>query len=135
MNTARWSFGLCRRAGMSLEEAQKLIQRRRPQAVPIPAFVDMLKEYEQNCRSLGAISDKKKVAAARTMGAGPPRPRGANVGPQLPTAATAADITSETEVTRKDESTAGTCPPSTTKHTHNNNNNNNNNALKNEGTD
>ena len=104
---------------MSLEEAQKLVQRRRPQAVPIPAFVEMLKEYEQDCRVLGIISDKKKVATARGVVAGPPckRPRLGNVGPQLPTAATAAGISSKPVVASRDESTVSAGPPSTTETT------------------
>ena len=78
---------------MTLNEAQRLVERRRPQAAPIPAFMEMLQEYEQTCRAVGAIaasSDEPKVSRKRgpvpRIPQGPPnkqRPR-VVVGPMPP---------------------------------------------------
>ncbi len=44
---------------MSLEESLTLMKRRRPCVDPIPAFLEQLKRYEEECKSLGLI--KKKI--------------------------------------------------------------------------
>lgn len=71
---------------MPLDDALALIQRRRPDAEPIPDFMDMLRQYEAQCRRDGAIVDqvnessrkhKKRTAAAA---AGPASKT--DVGPQ-----------------------------------------------------
>ena len=62
------------RAGMCLEDALALVKRRRPKANPLPAFLEILKEYEGTCRSLGVIKGKNKVK--RVSGpVGPPAKR------------------------------------------------------------
>ena len=44
---------------MSLTSALALIQRRRPEAEPIPDFMDMLRQYEAQCRNDGAIVEEE----------------------------------------------------------------------------
>ena len=42
---------------MSFDNALKLVKRRRACARPIPAFLDQLKQYESECKTLGLIKD------------------------------------------------------------------------------
>ena len=70
---------------MPLDSAMALIQRRRPEAEPIPDFMAMLGQYEAQCRSDGAIVDLRTGIPGknkkRTAGAVGPACPGA-VGPQ-----------------------------------------------------
>jgi hypothetical protein len=43
---------------MTLSEALATVQRRRPQADPIPAFIDLLQKFEQTYRDAGFITSK-----------------------------------------------------------------------------
>jgi hypothetical protein len=52
-------FYLMNKVGMNLEEALALIKRRRPCVEPIPAFLEQLKRYEVECKSLRLI--KKQI--------------------------------------------------------------------------
>mmetsp|Transcript_24338 Transcript_24338/g.28021 ORF Transcript_24338/g.28021 Transcript_24338/m.28021 type:complete len:367 (-) Transcript_24338:254-1354(-) len=82
-------FYLMRKAGMTLEEALKVCQRRRPQICPNPAFMEQLSRYETQCRQLGVLSCKdigqrgetsaRKGNAGRTLG--PTRPTSGKRGP------------------------------------------------------
>ena len=81
---------LCSRVGMPLDDALALIQRRRPDAEPIPDFMDMLRQYEAQCRRDGAIVDqldelsrknKKRTATAAADPAAGPASKSA-AGPQ-----------------------------------------------------
>jgi hypothetical protein len=53
---------------MPLAEALALVKRRRPKADPLPAFLEMLKGYEQTCRSIGAISADEDTKVKRVIG-------------------------------------------------------------------
>lgn len=65
-----------RKLEMSLADAMTLVQRRRPQAQPIPAFMQLLERYEKQCeqsrRSSSSTSssrpEKKARVVATTMG-------------------------------------------------------------------
>lgn len=74
---------------MTLEEALKVCQRRRPQICPNPAFMEQLSRYETQCRQIGVLSCKdiskrgetsaRKGNAGRTSG--PTRPTSVKRGP------------------------------------------------------
>lgn len=62
---------LMRKANMTMNQALRLCQRRRPMADPIPAFLEQLRSYERECRSWGHLtstdeskSDDKKITKA-----------------------------------------------------------------------
>ncbi|EEC47494.1 predicted protein [Phaeodactylum tricornutum CCAP 1055/1] len=70
---------LMRRLGMPLSQALTLVQRRRPQAAPIPAFVTFLEEYEVGLRETGVVSStssgaKRPAGAAQPSGPTAKRP-------------------------------------------------------------
>jgi len=83
-----------RRRGMTYQAALQLVQRRRPQAQPIPAFVKMLQDYETTCRDNGwiptesdeiAVTKNNKPILSHEKTAQPqPAPRTASIGPCLP---------------------------------------------------
>lgn len=50
-------FYLMSKRGMSFDNALKLVKGRRPCAGPIPAFLDQLKQYEEEYKALGLIKD------------------------------------------------------------------------------
>jgi hypothetical protein len=47
--------GATRRLGMTMDDALALIQRRRPEADPIPSFRQYLREYEARCIAQGTV--------------------------------------------------------------------------------
>lgn len=75
------------RVGMPLESALSLIRRRRPDAEPIPDFMDMLRRYESQCRKDGAIVEDGTTSSKKRAAIGPsPRPeppKRAAIGPAL----------------------------------------------------
>ena len=50
-------FYLMNKRGMSFDNALKLVKRRRPCAGPIPAFLEQLRQYEEECKGLDLIKD------------------------------------------------------------------------------
>mmetsp|Transcript_4123 Transcript_4123/g.5989 ORF Transcript_4123/g.5989 Transcript_4123/m.5989 type:complete len:273 (-) Transcript_4123:90-908(-) len=48
-------FYLMNKVGMDLDNALALVKQRRPEADPIPAFLEQLKRYEGECKDLGLI--------------------------------------------------------------------------------
>jgi len=50
-------FYLMRKIGMPFQDAISLIQQRRPEADPIPAFISQLKKYEEKCRQIGVLRE------------------------------------------------------------------------------
>jgi len=60
---------------MTLQDSMTLIQEKRPEANPIPAFLDQLQEYETTCIDLGIYSssksEKSKVETKRRAPIGP----------------------------------------------------------------
>lgn len=67
-----------------------MIQRRRPQAQPIPAFLSILRAYEASCSEIGAKLSSKDDAQQRKAPAGPALPtrkRPRAIGPALPKSA------------------------------------------------
>lgn len=77
---------------MTLDDAMELVQRRRPEVDPIPAFLNMLRDYELQCRSQGDIAsdsatkkfgNKRAAAVVGPSGPSPNRSR-PRIGPSLP---------------------------------------------------
>ena len=73
------------KAGMTLKDAMMLIKRRRPEAEPIPAFLDLLGRFEQTCNT---SSGHKRKAKKQLQVVGPtigpsvgPRTIGPSIGP------------------------------------------------------
>jgi len=79
---------------MPLDKALALIQRRRPEAEPIAAFVDMLRQYEQQCVRDGVIvldneantatnnnNVKKRAAVGPSRGPEPSPAKRSMIGP------------------------------------------------------
>ncbi len=62
---------------MTAKEALALIKRRRPEACPIPAFVELLKSFEKQCCPEAAV--KREL-----LGPAPPPKRRQLIGPQPP---------------------------------------------------
>lgn len=91
---------------MSLDEALQTIQRRRPQAQPIPAFIEILKQYEEKHGSSNMAkrgpndtfntNDKKRRKKGPSIGPsiGPEGPPPRTVGPQRPAMTSAATAAS-----------------------------------------
>jgi len=73
------------KAGMTLKDAMMLIKRRRPEAEPIPAFLDLLERFEQTCNtSSGHKRKTKKQLQVVGPTIGPsvgPRTIGPSIGP------------------------------------------------------
>lgn len=62
-----------RKAGMTLQDSMALIQKKRPQANPIPAFYTQLQEYEKTCMDLGIFKtvERSKPETKRLAPIGP----------------------------------------------------------------
>lgn len=79
---------------MQLADAMAMVKRRRPRAEPIPAFLEMLKDYEKQCQSLGVLrasapEKKKKEVGSLMPSLGPSVERASKkpvIGPELPNA-------------------------------------------------
>jgi len=58
---------------MTLQDSMALIQQKRPQANPIPAFYSQLQEYEKTCMDLGIFKsvERSKPEAKRLAPIGP----------------------------------------------------------------
>ena len=86
-------FFLMRKLGMTYADAIEMCQRKRPEAQPIPAFVEQCQKYERKCRKLGVI----KSGGGGGSGSSSPKKRklgpsigpaiGPSIGPEPPAAA------------------------------------------------
>ena len=87
------------KAELSLADALKLVQRRRPEAQPIPAFMQFLERFEQQCQEFSTTRPTKRPRIGPTIGpptSCPPPPTsttatakgsiGPSIGPVHPTA-------------------------------------------------
>eukprot|EP00980_Cylindrotheca_fusiformis_P014811 scaffold4026_cov117-Cylindrotheca_fusiformis.AAC.46 len=99
---------------MTLHEALSLIRRRRPQAQPIPAFMEILEQYEKqliedstlknNNNNNNSSSTKKRPRVVAGPSIGPAAPHTAKpIGPQKPTTTgdESKDISTETTTTSR----------------------------------
>ncbi|GAX10649.1 dual specificity MAP kinase phosphatase [Fistulifera solaris] len=77
-STTAAAIYLIKRASMTAKEALALITRRRPEACPIPAFVELLESFEKQCCPESAV--KREL-----LGPAPPPKRRQLIGPQPPT--------------------------------------------------
>jgi len=115
---------LHRKAGMNLKDSMTLIQQKRPQAEPIPAFMTQLQEYEKKCIDLGVFgkdskhkldesSESSNQTKRRAIGpaVGPPKPviGPSLIGPSLPPLVEAKVKEPTTETSRKED--ASSCGP------------------------
>jgi len=73
------AFYLMRKEGMTLNEAMKSIRETRPDAQPIPVFMEQLSEYETKCFALGAIQGQ----ATKKRRIAPPGPSRRPLGPDF----------------------------------------------------
>mmetsp|Transcript_28059 Transcript_28059/g.34644 ORF Transcript_28059/g.34644 Transcript_28059/m.34644 type:complete len:154 (-) Transcript_28059:195-656(-) len=89
-----------KKVGMNLSSALQLVKNRRDCAEPIPAFIEQLRRYEDECKSLGLIKDAngggsqsltrdKKVYGPTMTTIGPAMPKDdklsrAPIGPAMP---------------------------------------------------
>lgn len=76
------AFFLLRKAGMTLKDAMAVLQEKRPEAQPIPKFMEQLNDYEVKCRLLGVISVGDKERHKRRIG--PSDPSTEPQGPIMP---------------------------------------------------
>lgn len=94
-----------------------LIERKRPQAEPIPSFVTQLKAYEKRCIEIGVISkdSKRKVddceygnkpAKKRAIGPAAPPPKRV-IGPSLPPSVAADKNCGDSETFKVDKVVCG----------------------------
>ncbi|CAB9502331.1 specificity protein phosphatase 15 [Seminavis robusta] len=111
-------FFLIRKANMSLQGALEMIKRRRPAAEPIPAFHEILVQYEAQCDKERGKGDntkktKRSLSPTRNPHEEKKRPRvGPSIGPALPSAATTS-IGPEMPPSSKAKAAIGpTMPPS-----------------------
>lgn len=67
---------------MSYDDAIAMIQRRRPQAQPIPEFVTMLQQYEITCRGANTkvITSTTRTATPNNIGAATTHQNGSDAG-------------------------------------------------------
>ena len=65
---------------MSMDDALQMIQRRRPQAQPIPAFMEILEQYAKEYGTSDQEDSKKRVSQSRSIANDRKRPR---VGPSI----------------------------------------------------
>lgn len=86
--TAAATTTLYSKTDMSLDDAMKRIQLRRPQAQPIPAFMDILKQYEKEitCKKKRESSNRSEVGSKKRQRVVGPSfgPSIGPVGPQKP---------------------------------------------------
>lgn len=66
---------------MTASEALALIKRRRPEACPIPAFVELLESFEKQCLPATEATGATK---RNLLGPAPPPKRRQVIGPQPP---------------------------------------------------
>jgi hypothetical protein len=66
-----YHHSIFRKAGMTLQDSMALIQQKRPQANPIPAFYSQLQEYEKTCMDLGIFKSRSKPETKRLAPIGP----------------------------------------------------------------
>jgi len=115
---------------MNTEEALKMIQRRRPEAEPIPAVIEILEKYQAKCaQEKGNKNDKNhgketKKATELKRAAGPVGPSSNNkrprigpsqktvIGPSLPTAVASANDDNENGAPCSEKPTIGPSMPS-----------------------
>ena len=88
-------FFLMRKLGMTYADAIEMCQRKRPEAQPIPAFVEQCQKYERKCRKLGVIksggggsgsSSPKKRKLGPSIGPAIGPSIGPSIGPEPPAA-------------------------------------------------
>jgi hypothetical protein len=91
---------------MSLKDALQMIQRRRPQAQPIPAFMEILEQFEKEHRSGDCNDPKKRVSRHQVSPHDRKRQRvGPSIGPAGPP-----NKNREQEQPKKKENTSMTGP-------------------------
>ena len=77
------AFYLLRKAGMTLKDAMAILQEKRPEAQPIPKFMEQLIDYEVKCKLLGVIKVNDKVEPIHKRRIGPSGPSREPQGPTM----------------------------------------------------
>lgn len=72
------------KAEISLADGLKMIQRRRPSALPIPAFMEILDQYAKECGTGDHDDSKKRSSESQSSASDRKRPRvGPPIGPSI----------------------------------------------------
>lgn len=101
---------------MTLQDSMALIQEKRPEANPIPAFMSQLQEYEKTCMNLGVFQHSKLKRDSVERNHKPEQKRRAPIGPSaMPkkqrVIGPAAAMPSRTETTDQKEGKQVVCGP------------------------